>query len=70
MFISICYHFVHHQEAPPEQESFTRMPKSSHESVDGGIAPVEGGRVTAADSNMRSGDGGYMSDRQLNDMSL
>jgi len=35
--------FVHGQEAPPEQASLTRMSKSSHESVDGGIAPVEGG---------------------------
>ena len=48
--------FVHHQEAPPEQASLTKMPKSSHEFVGGGIVPVEGGCVTAADSNMRSGD--------------
>ena len=63
--------FVHHQEAPPEQESLTRTSKSSHESVDGGIVPVEGGRVTAPDSNMRSGDGSdMMSERQLSDTSL
>ena len=57
------------QGAPPDQESHTR--KSSHESVDGGGTPVEGGRVTAPDSNMRSGDGSdMMSDRQLSDTSL
>ena len=34
---------MHHQEAPPEQASLTKMPKSSHEFVGGGIVPVEGG---------------------------
>ena len=39
--------------------------------MDGGIVPVEGGRVTAPDSNMRSGDGSdMMSERQLSDTSL